>query len=463
MNDVEIVVIYKQSDVKHGLQFSPMLSQDDDTFSTFVHSLRPIMSDVESGIAIAGFSAERPEIRESMDELRRYFVAYAPAELAEEFVQRINNDPRVETAYSKPAVKNPLGPKGLEIQQEYIEANQIPDFKHLQGYLGNAPGGIDVESAWAMPGGRGTSVRVVDIEGGWQLSHIDLPYKNGGLIGGRPYPEEYWTNHGTAVLGQIGGDENAFGVTGISPDAVLSVLSHGGLGSAKAIQLAAQKLQPGDVLLLEMHRPGPRYNYEDTYGQEGFICVEWWPDDFQAIKYATLKGITVIEAAGNGAENLDDPIYDIPHPKFPANWKNPFVGAQDSGAIVVGAGAPPSGNHGLDRSRLDFSNYGARVDCQAWGREVVTLGYGDLFKLAGMPQHEDYWYTGQFSGTSSASPIVAGAVACLQGIAKNRGKALAPTTLRDALRTTGSSQQSNTMERIGNRPDLRQLIAHLFQ
>ncbi|MEK8170065.1 hypothetical protein NKH77_10840 [Streptomyces sp. M19] len=43
-----------------------------------------------------------------------------------------------------------------------------------------------------------------------------------------------------------------------------------------------------------------------------------------------------------------------------------------------GAGAPPPGTHGRDhgpdRSRLEFSNYGMRLDAQGWGREVTTTG-----------------------------------------------------------------------------------------
>jgi len=47
-----------------------------------------------------------------------------------------------------------------------------------------------------------------------------------------------------------------------------------------------------------------------------------------------------------------------------------------------------------------------------WG--VVTAGYGDLFKVTGVPNDEDSWFMATFSGTSNASPLVAGTVACLQ-------------------------------------------------
>ncbi len=155
-------------------------------------------------------------------------------------------------------------------------------------------------------------------------------------------------------------------------------------------------------------------------------------------------------------------------PGFPAGWRNSFRRSnRDSGAIVVGAGAPPPGTHGRDhgpdRSRLDFSNWGALIDAQGWGREVTTCGYGDL--QGGT--NEDLWYTDTFSGTSSASPIVTGAIACLQGMAKARGRpVLTPAQVRNFLRSTGSPQQDApgrpATQRIGNRPDLRAFATCAF-
>ena len=78
--------------------------------------------------------------------------------------------------------------------------------------------------------------------------------------------------------------------------------------------------------------------------------------------------------------------------------------------------------------------------------------------------NEDEWYTDEFSGTSSASPIVVGALACVQGILRARGKTpLTPIEARELLRATGSAQQDAPgrprTQRIGSRPDLRQLVA----
>jgi hypothetical protein len=112
---------------------------------------------------------------------------------------------------------------------------------------------------------------------------------------------------------------------------------------------------------------------------------------------------------------------------------------------------------------LDFSNYGSMVDVQGWGREVTTCGYGDL--QGG--DNEDLWYTDQFSGTSSASPIVVGVLGCLQGALRAAGKPLVtPGAARQLLRNSGSPQTPEPanpiLRRIGNRPDLRQMIQQLI-
>ena len=136
----------------------------------------------------------------------------------------------------------------------------------------------------------------------------------------------------------------------------------------------------------------------------------------------------------------------------------------------MGAGAPPPGTHGRDwgpdRSRLDFSNFGSVVDAQGWGREVTTTGYGDL--QGGSSIHVNEWYTDQFSGTSSASPIVVGAIAAVQGTLRAKSRIPpSPIRARDLLRTTGSPQTDGpgrpATQRIGNRPNLRQLIPAAHQ
>jgi hypothetical protein len=299
-----------------------------------------------------------PELAAIEEEQRRFFVTQAPTDgEARQVASKLRVLPGVGKVYIKPAVESPLAPDSAGPPSP---ATTVPNFSIQQGYLDAAPGGVGARtSAWAHPGGKGEGVRFVDIEGGWTLEHIDFRGNSGGLIGGHPFTDAAWTNHGTAVLGEFRGDDNSFGVVGIAPQSTFHVVSHQGLGSAGAIDRAASALAAGDIMLLEMHRPGPRFGFVARNDQRGYIAVEWWPVDFLAIRRAVLLGIIVVEAAGNGAENLDDPLYDQPDPSFPDSWDNPFRDARDSGAIVVGAGAPPSGQFGPDRSRLDFSNFGS--------------------------------------------------------------------------------------------------------
>jgi hypothetical protein len=367
----------------------------------------------------------------------------------------------VEAAYVKP----PASPASLfeDLAPLSEDAPPVtPDFTGRQGYLDAAPGGVDARWAWTQAGGRGSNVNIIDVEGAWRFTHEDLVQHQGGVVGGTQSTDIRWRNHGTAVVGVYGGDGNAFGVTGISPDAVTTAFSIFGTGnsSSAAIRGAASRMRAGDILLIELHRPGPRHAFASRDDQRGYIAVEWWPDDFAAILFATGRGVIVVEAAGNGAENLDDAIYNTAPAGFPASWRNPFNRANpDCGAVIVGAGAPATLNHGHDRSRLDFSNFGACVDAQGWGRDVCTVGYGDLQGGA----NEDLWYTARFSGTSSASPVVVGALACVQGILRARGAALlTPATARQRLRTTGSTQDDApgrpATQRIGNRPNIRAIV-----
>jgi hypothetical protein len=411
-----------------------------------------------------------PTERAELPDISVFYRVQAPDEQLDDLAEKLMEQDTVEAAYVKPPAEPAVASASEEEFAELVNEmhpmaeeapSATPDFSDRQIYLNAAPEGIDARYAWTVPGGRGAGVQIIDIEGAWRFTHEDLTQNQGGVVGAQS-SSLGWRNHGTAVVGEFGGDQNDVGTLGISPDAQVRGFSiFDGDGSAGTLRRAADALSAGDIILIELHRPGPRAT---GIGQFGYIAIEWWPDDYAAIRYATNKGIIVVEAAGNGFQNLDDPIYDTRPVGFPATWVNPFNPANPSSmAVIVGAGAPPQGTHGRDhgpdRSRLNFSNYGRRVDSQGWGREVTTTGYGDLQGGS----NEDLWYTDMFSGTSSASPIVVGALACTQGVLRAQGGTLlTPATATQVLRTTGSPQQDHpdrpSTQRIGTRPDLRQLL-----
>lgn len=393
-------------------------------------------AELEQGLAIDVVPVFTELAATDFDDRARWVRVLAPTRMqADVVLARLLADPGVEQAFIAPEITLATQERRASIDESCPITT--PSFESYQGYLGPAPHGIDAPAAWRR-GQRGAGVWFADIEGGWNDEHEDLPGDRIRHVGGTKFRDPMWRAHGTAVLGEVVGRDNGKGVVGIAPDVErVFTSSIGGTTVANAIDVAAKNLRAGDVLLIELQGGGPRGRY---------VPVEYWDDVFDAIKAATKRGVVVVEAAGNGGENLDH-----------ATYKRKFDRAKrDSGAIMVGAGGPPRGGY-ADRERLDFSNYGGRVDVQGWGRKVATLDYGDLQACSGADRH----YTGEFSGTSSASPIVAGAAVIVQGVAKSRGRLLAPTQIRDLLRTTGTPQLGDTSEQIGPRPDLERAIKAL--
>jgi hypothetical protein len=358
-------------------------------------------------------------------------------------VRRLAADPAVATAFLEPRpVPASLGFDaftGESPRPVAATANQLPDlpasglsatpdFSPLQGYLGPAPTGIGATGVWQQPGARGGSVRIVDVEGAWLWAHEDLPDPFVDL--GQHINDLGWRNHGTAVVAQMRGSDNGYGVIGIVPDCEVGNSSIGNQSVAGALLSASLHLRPGDLILIELHAPGPN-SYEGG-GQFGYLPMEFWPDNFDVIRLITDRGIMVVEAAGNGQQDLDQPLYQGLFDRA----------VRDSGAIMVGATA------GSALHAAWFTNHGTRVDLSGWGLNVVTAGYGDL---QGGPETE--WYTQYFAGTSSASPIVTGAAASLQGmVAAAFDLDLDAHLAAHILRTTGTP--TSGPELIGPRPDL---------
>ena len=201
-----------------------------------------------------------------------------------------------------------------------------PDFTARQIYLDAAPGGVDARWAWTQAGGRGARHPHHRHRGRLAL-HARGPRRRtrAASSAARMSTDIGWRNHGTAVLGEFSGDVNSdrhhrHRARG-GGERRLDLRRHR-LGGAPSTQAAA-RLSAGDSSCIELHRPGPRFNFAERDDQRGYIAVEWWPDDFAAIRNAANRGIIVVEAAGNGAENLDDAIYQTPGRRLPGRLAQP--------------------------------------------------------------------------------------------------------------------------------------------
>ena len=104
-------------------------------------------------------------------------------------------------------------------------------------------------------------------------------------------------------------------------------------------------------------------------------------------------------------------------------------------------------------TRMGFSNFGNRVDCYAWGENVDTCSSNSTGSTT--------LYTGTFSDTSSASPIVTGAALVVQGVAEaNLGYRFSPHQVRVILSdaVNGTTSNNPSVDRIGVMPDLRVIL-----
>jgi hypothetical protein len=339
----------------------------------------------------------------------------------------------VTLAWPAPSGGDPVAPARAAAGGGGGFAGATPNFQPQQDYREAAPNGVDADYGNTFSGGRGEGITIADCETAWTDDHEDLAATiEGNFVGFTPafYP---W-DHGTAVMGEMLGVDNGFGVLGICHEADGVMSTHtpdvGPQNIPAGVANGAAAVGPGDAVVIEIQcfgtPPGP------------FPC-EYDPPIFSTLQTATANGIHVFAAAGNGNVNLDQAAFGG---AFDLNQ-------QDSGAVIVGA------SDGILLSKASFSNYGSRLTSSGWGWDVVTTGYGTL--QGGVATQE---YAIGFSGTSSATPIVTGAgVILAASFRESFGADIDPLVLRDLLATTGTPQQGTTV--IGSRPDVRAAVRDL--
>jgi serine protease len=374
---------------------------------------------------------QRPGERQT--DSRDYFVIDLPEGAdAALIASKLNELNGVE--YAEPR-RRPAPPPGVP----------TPNFESSQTYKGDAPNGIGILGLRRIRGSDGAGLRAIDLEYSWRLNHEDLnvPRTRRHAITGCRIKDPFNSQeHGTAVLGVIAGERNAYGVTGISPGARIDLIPVNcepphDYSLDKAIELASTMLRPGEVIIIEQQT--------EVCGSNQYGPAEDEQSVFDAIERATKdRNIIVVEAAGNGNVDLDSAACGG---IFNRN-------VRDSGAIIVGAGSA------TDRSRKDFSSYGDRVDVQGWGEQVTTTGYGDILFDTTSSLNPRRYYTRTFNGTSSATPIVASAVLAINGVRKACNLSPAsPTEMRTILASTGSQQTNVGSGHIGPLPNIRAALA----
>jgi len=215
-------------------------------------------------------------------------------------------------------------------------------------------------------------------------AHPDL-IVNGGrscISGNASYADD--NGHGTHVAGTVAALDNAIGVVGVAPGARLwavKVLNSQGSGSWSSVICGLDWVvaNSGTIDVANM-----------SLGGDGSDSICPGSDPLHnAICKVVNAGIPLVVAAGNDRTNAANAV--------PAAYDEVITvsALADSNGKPGGGGAPTSA--GSDDTLATFSNFGADVDIAAPGVSVLSTIPGGRYA--------------RFSGTSMASPHVAGAAA----------------------------------------------------
>jgi hypothetical protein len=286
----------------------------------------------------------------------------------------------------------------------FDDAQPTPDFEPLQHYL-DEPGpryrGMNIRKAWDQQvNGRG--VRVHFSDGGLFPNHEDLKGNpNLKIVTLQPNSDP---RHGTQSVGVLLATANGFGMTGICHAAELFLYNNyaaDASGRHQTPKSLLRHVEPGDIVVINRQSANP-----DVLGVFLPSIYErtWW----EATKALTERGAVVLFAAGNGSNETDIKKgvtrgYGVDL----SQWRY-FQDHGPADAILVGA------SQSWDGKPHQYSNFSyPHWMLNSWGDSVATLSGGGLQDKSA----DERDYTTNYGGTSSATPLVAGALSLIQSYA----------------------------------------------
>lgn len=311
---------------------------------------------------------------------------------------------------------------------------------------GRAGIGLDAAEAEAGPFGAGTQIVVVErgahVNAGGGPDHPDLP--PGIEVVGVPSNLTRDQVHGIATLGLLVAQGQAVDPDmrgrGVAPNATVSLVSEwdpeeasNGLvieARIKAILTGALRLNYGDVLLVEAQSVASHKHGNGSPDQ--LVCAESILGVWEAVWQAAQIGLVVMPASNT--------VQDMANLKF-SNLID--LDTYDTGSLVVGAADPDS--------RRAVSAFGTRVNCYAWGSELVTLATWPN----GHPAEPNRFYGAidSWGGSSGASAVLAGIAAAVQSARRDRGlEPLPPLDLRTQL--ADPARGSESLGPLGGSPSV---------
>jgi subtilisin family serine protease len=274
---------------------------------------------------------------------------------------------------------------------------------------------IDGELSSTVAGnGSGTvNVDVAVLDTGIQTNHADLNVVGGkNCSTGSSYADGH--GHGTHVAGTIAAKDDANGVVGVAPGARLwavRVLNNQGSGTTSTIICGINWVtaNAGTIEVVNMSLGGSGSD-SSCGGSDAY---------HNAICSSVSAGVTYAVAAGNSAANSNN--------YRPATYAEVITVS----ALADFNGTPGGGGAATCRTDVDdtfasFSNYGSDVDIIAPGVCIYSTWKGSAYNT--------------ISGTSMASPHVAGAAALYK--ASNPGAS--PAQVKTALQNAGNLNWSNS-------------------